>query len=62
MDDDFIIPVFVVFAELCETFLGKGKYRPKMDAAEIMTVSVVAARYFNNNLGRALLVMKQTRR
>lgn len=60
MDDDFIIPVFVVFAELCETFLGKGKYRPKMDAAEIMTVSVVAARYFNNNLERALLVMKQT--
>lgn len=60
MDDDFIIPVFVVFAELSETFLGKGKYRPKMDAAEIMTVAVVAARYFNNNLERALIVMKQT--
>lgn len=39
MDDDFIIPVFVVFAELSETFLGKGKYRPKIDAAEIMTVA-----------------------
>ena len=58
MDDDFIIPVYVVFAELCDTLLGEAKYRPKMDAAEIMTVAVVAARYFNSNLERALMVMK----
>lgn len=62
MDDDFIIPVFVVFAELSDTFLGTPKYCPKMDAAEIMTVAVVAARHFNNNLERALLVMCQTGR
>jgi hypothetical protein len=60
MDDDFIIPVYVVFAELCDTLLGRGKYRPKMDAAEIMTVAVVAARYFNSNLERALIVMKMS--
>lgn len=58
MDDDFIIPVYVVFAELCDTLLGEAKYRPKMDVAEIMTVAVVAARYFNSNLERALIVMK----
>jgi hypothetical protein len=60
MDDDFIIPVYVVFAELCDSCLGKSKNRPKMDGAEIMTVAVVAARYFNNNLERALIVMKQS--
>jgi hypothetical protein len=60
MDDTYIITVFVVFDELCQTLLPALKYRPKMTPAEIITVAVVAARYFNNNLERALLVMCQT--
>ena len=36
MDDDFIIPVFVVFAELSDTFLGTSKYCLKMDAAGLI--------------------------
>ena len=59
MDDTYIITVFVVFDELCQTLLPAPKYRPKMVPAEILTVAVVAARYFGNHLERALLVMAQ---
>ena len=30
MDDTYIITVFVVFDELCQTLLPAPKYRPKM--------------------------------
>jgi hypothetical protein len=59
VDDTYIITVFVVFDELCQTLLPAPKYRPKMVPAEILTVAVVAARYFGNHLERALLVMAQ---
>ncbi len=59
MDDTFIITVFVVCDELCRIFLGTPKYHPKMVPAEIITVAVVAARYFNNNHELALQIMRQ---
>ena len=46
MDDTFIVTVFVVFDQLCQTFLGRPKYHPKMVPAEAMLVAVVATRYF----------------
>lgn len=60
MDATFIITVYVVFDTLQHTVLGPLKYKPKMTPAEIMTVAVVAARYFQNNLERALLVLRDT--
>ena len=60
MDDTYIITVFVVFDELCQALLPRPKYHPKMAPAEILTVAVVAVRYFGNHLERALLVMAQT--
>jgi hypothetical protein len=60
MDDAFIITVFVVLEDLCQALLGPTKYHPKMTPGEIMTVAVVAARSFNNNFERALLLMAQT--
>jgi hypothetical protein len=59
MNPIFIITVYVVFDQMSDTFLGKVKYQPKMTPAEIMTVAVVAARYFNNNLERGLLMMRE---
>lgn len=59
MDDTFIVTVFVVFDQLCQTFLDQPKYHPKMVPAEIMLVAVVAARYFHNNLERALVILCQ---
>jgi hypothetical protein len=60
MDDDFIIPVYLVLEEICQNTIGEPKYKPKMSPAEILLVAIVAARYFNNNLERALLVLGQT--
>jgi hypothetical protein len=59
LDDTFIVTVFVVFDQLCQTFLDKPKYHPQMVPAEVMLVAVVAARYFNNNLERALVILRQ---
>jgi len=60
MDATFIVTVFVVFDDLSRALLAPAKYHPKMTPAEIMTVAVVAGRYFNNNLERALLLLCQT--
>jgi len=40
MDDMFIVTVFVVFDQLCQTFLRRPKYQPKMVPAEVMLVAV----------------------
>lgn len=60
MDDEYIVPVYAVFDDLAKAFLEPVKYNPKMTVAEILTVAVVAARYFNNNHERALIMMYQT--
>jgi len=60
MDDDFIIPAYLVLEEVCQKTIGQPKYKPKMSPAEIMLVAIVAARYFNNNLERALIILGQT--
>jgi IS5 family transposase len=60
MDEHFIVTVYVTLEEICQQFLGQVKYKPKMTAAEILLVAIIAARYFNNNLERALLVLSQT--
>ncbi len=60
MDATFVITVFCILYDLSDEFLGEPKYKPKMVPAEIMLVAVVAARYFNNNLERALLIMAET--
>lgn len=57
MDSHFIVTVYVTLDDICCQFLGQPKYKPKMAPAEILLVAVVAARYFNNNLERALIVL-----
>lgn len=60
MDELFVLTVFVVLDDLAEALLDTPPQKRKMTPAEIMTVAVVAARYFHNNLERALIVMYQT--
>jgi len=60
MNDDFIISVYLVLEEISQNTIDVPKYKPKMSPAEILLVAIVAARYFNNNLERALLVLGQT--
>ena len=60
MDEDFNTTVYVILASICEAVIAPPKYNPKMTPAEILLVAIVAARYFNNNLERALILLKQT--
>lgn len=60
MDAIYVVTVFCILYELSDEFLGEPKYKPKMIPAEIMLVAVVAARYFDNNLERALLMLGDT--
>jgi hypothetical protein len=56
----FIVTVYVTIDEICQRVLGQPKYRLKMTPAKIVLVAIVAARYFNNNLERSLLILAQT--
>lgn len=60
MNDDFIITSYLILEEICQNTIGEPKYKPKMSPAEIVLVAIVAARYFNNNLERALIILGQT--
>lgn len=60
MDEDFNKTMYVILANLCDEVIGPAKYNPKMTAAEILLVAIVAARYFNNKLERAFILLKQT--
>jgi hypothetical protein len=60
VDEDFNTTVYVILVSICDGVIGPPKYKPKMTPAEILLVAIVAARYFNNNLERALILLKQT--
>jgi hypothetical protein len=60
MDATFVTSVYVIFDEIVKAVLEPVKYKPKMVPAEVLLVAVVAARYFHNNLERALILMQQT--
>jgi hypothetical protein len=59
MNEMFIVTTYTVVADVCQQFLPKQKYNPKMTPAEIVLVAIIAAKYFHNHLERALMVMKQ---
>ncbi len=57
MDDDFIIAAYSTIADTMQE-LGQESHRlAKVSDPEILTVAVVAARYFHNHQERALCVM-----
>ena len=60
MNEMYIVATFTVIDDICQTFLGKTKYNPKMSPAEIVLVAIVAAKYFQNHLERALIILRQT--
>jgi hypothetical protein len=57
MDADFIVTTFVVFDQTMQALGHQDDVRAKASDAEVLTVAVVAARYFQNHLERALPVM-----
>jgi hypothetical protein len=57
MDDDFIVTTFVVIDKTMQALGHRDDVRAKASDAEVLTVAVVAAKPFQNHLGRALQVM-----
>jgi hypothetical protein len=59
MDALYIVTTYVVLDDSLKQIAFVDDGRATLTAAEILTVAVVAARYFHNHLERALLVMIQ---
>jgi hypothetical protein len=57
MDDTLIVTAYTVTDDVLKALGYEDHCLAKLGAAEIITVAVVAARYFNNNHERALCVM-----
>jgi hypothetical protein len=58
MNDDVIVATFVVIAELMQQAGHRDHPRAQVGDAEVLTVAVVAAAYFQNHHARALRVMQ----
>jgi hypothetical protein len=57
MDGDFIVTAYVVIDKLLAALGHRDDVRAKAADAEVLTVAVAAARFFQNHLERALGVM-----
>src|SRR3982751_4715740 len=57
MDDDFIVTTFVMFDKTMAALGHRDDVRAQASDAEVLTVAVVAAKYFQNHLERALQVL-----
>ncbi len=58
MDDDFIVTAFVVIDKTMSALGHRDDVRAQASDAEVLTVAVVAAKYFQSHLARALGVMR----
>ena len=57
MDDDFIVTAFVVVDKLMATLGHRDHVLARASDAEVLTVAVVAAKYFQSHLERAVQMM-----
>ncbi len=57
MDDDFIVTTFVVIDKLMAALGHRDHVLAQASDAEVLTVAVVAAKYFQNHLERGLQMM-----
>ena len=58
MSDDFIVPVYVMMDETMRALGHRSHALAQISDAEVLTVAVVAAKYFQNHQERALQVMQ----
>jgi hypothetical protein len=60
MNDTYIVTVYVMLDDLLEAMKHQDDSRARMSAAEILTIAVISAKYFQNHHERALGVLAQT--
>lgn len=61
MDDDLIVTAYVVLDEMMQALGHHSHCLAHVSDAEVLTVAVVAAKYFANNHERALAIMRGMR-
>lgn len=59
MNDTYIVTTFVVIDDILTTIGYQDDCRSQLKASEIMTIAVIAAKYFQNHHERALYVLAQ---
>ena len=59
MNDSYIVTAFVVLDDLLKAYDYEEDSRAQSSAAEVLTVAVVAAKYFQNHHERALVLLRQ---
>lgn len=59
MNEDYIVTVYYVIDEMLKAVAYQDDCRSSISAAEVLTVAVVAAKYFHNHLERALCILIQ---
>ncbi len=57
MDDTYIVTVYVMIDDLLQVMNYQDDSRASLSAAEILTVAVLSAKYFQNHHERALDVL-----
>lgn len=59
MNEDYIVTVYYVIDEMLKAVDYQDDKRTTIEAAEVLTVAVIAARYFHNHWERALCILIQ---
>jgi hypothetical protein len=59
MNETYIVTTFVVIDEILKAHGYQDDVRSQCSAAEVLTISVVAAKYFQNHHERALCLMSR---
>lgn len=59
MDDTYIVTVYVMIDDVLKAMNHQDDNRASMSAAEILTVAVLSAKYFQNHHERALGILSQ---
>lgn len=57
MNEDYIVTVYYVIDEMLKGVNYQDDGRSQVSAAEVLTVAVIAARYFQNHWERALCIL-----
>jgi hypothetical protein len=59
MNDTYIVTAYSVIEDLLRAYDYQDDQRATVSAAEVLTVAVVAAKYFQNHHERALCILVQ---
>ena len=57
MNDDYIVPVYTILDDILQVMNYQDDVRATLSGAEILTIAVISAKYFQNHHERALCIL-----